>query len=91
MMSFSIDDSPREILLGYLAATTLEILAAEFAKIALGGATRLCFDDELEAHGERVAERIPPLCHELIKQIRAYEEYERRRREQEETIDDIPF
>ena len=91
MMSCSTDNLPRDIRLGRLAATTLEILADQFVEIAIGGCPRFCLDDELEAHGERVAKTIPPLCHQLIKQIRAYEEYERRRRELEETIDDIPF
>ena len=90
-MSFSTAHEPREILLGRLAATTLEVLAAEFADIALGRYARPGLDDELEAHGDQLAERIPALCRELIEQIRSYEDYEQRRREEMEAIDDIPF
>ena len=90
-MSFSSVNQPREVLLGRLAATTLDILAAEFAEIVLGGYSRPCLDDELEAYGARVAERIPALCRELVMQIHAYENYEHWRREQQKEVDDIPF
>jgi hypothetical protein len=90
-MSFSTANQPRDILLGRLAITTLEVLAAEFAERVLRGDVRPCLDDELEAYGERVAERIPALCRELIEEIRAYENYEHQRREEQEDINDIPF
>lgn len=90
-MSFCSVNEPRELLAGRLATATLEILAAEFAEIVLGGYIRPCLNDELEAYGARVAERIPALCRELLTQIRAYEDYEHRRREEQEEIDDIPF
>lgn len=90
-MSVHRVNEPREVRIGRLAAGTLEILAAEFAEIVLQGYVRPCLDDELEAVGANAAEKIPRLCRDLISQIRAYENYEHRRTEELEEIDDIPF